>query len=138
MKFSLSVILAVSILAPNLFAQLKPPAIRNAHTYSIVAYDKENNLMGVAVQSHYFGVGAIVTWAEPGVGAVATQSIVDVSYGPLGLSLMKAGKSAQQTLKGLLSADNTPEVRGRLLWLMQMVLLPLTQAINALLKQDIK
>lgn len=111
MKFSLSVILAVSISAPNLFAQLKPPAIRNAHTYSIVAYDKENNLMGVAVQSHYFGVGAIVTWAEPGVGAVATQSIVDVSYGPLGLSLMKAGKSAQQTLKGLLSADNTPEVR---------------------------
>ena len=111
MKLLLSVTLAASIMASNLFAQLKPPAIRNAHTYSIVAYDKENNQMGVAVQSHYFGVGAIVTWAEPGVGAVATQSIVDVSYGPLGLSLMKAGKSAQQTLKGLLSADNTPEVR---------------------------
>ena len=111
MKILLYVTLAVSIMASNLFAQLKPPAIRNAHTYSIVAYDKENNQMGVAVQSHYFGVGAVVTWAEPGVGAVATQSIVDVSYGPLGLSLMKAGKSAQQTLKGLLSADNTPEVR---------------------------
>lgn len=111
MKILLYVTLAVSIMASNLFAQLKPPAIRNAHTYSIVAYDKENNQMGVAVQSHYFGVGAVVTWAEPGVGAVATQSIVDVSYGPLGLSLMKAGKSALQTLKGLLSADNTPEVR---------------------------
>ena len=93
------------------FSQSFPHPLRNAHTYSIVAFDKENNQMGVAVQSHYFGVGAIVTWAEPGVGAVATQSIVDVSYGPLGLSLMKAGKSAQQTLKGLLSADNTPEVR---------------------------
>ena len=93
------------------FAQSPHFALRIAHTYSIVAYDKETNQMGVAVQSHYFGVGSIVTWAEPGVGAVATQSIVDVSYGPLGLSLMKAGKSAHQALKGLLSADNTPEVR---------------------------
>ena len=109
MKLLLSVALAISIMALNLFAQ--PSNMRIVHTYSIVAYDKENNQMGVAVQSHYFGVGAIVTWAEPGVGVVATQSIVEVSYGPLGLSLMKAGKSAQQTLKGLLSADNTPEVR---------------------------
>jgi len=109
MKPALSVTFAISIMAMNLFAQ--PNNMRIVHTYSIVAYDKENNQMGVAVQSHYFGVGSIVTWAEPGVGAVATQSIVDVSYGPLGLSLMKAGKSAQQTLKGLLSADNTPEVR---------------------------
>ncbi|MCH8298963.1 MAG: DUF1028 domain-containing protein [Candidatus Marinimicrobia bacterium] len=109
MKLLLSLILAISIMALNLFAQ--PNNMRIVHTYSIVAFDKENNQMGVAVQSHYFGVGAIVTWAEPGVGVVATQSIVEVSYGPLGLSLMKAGKSAQQTLKGLLSADNTPEVR---------------------------
>ncbi|TFB09784.1 DUF1028 domain-containing protein [Candidatus Marinimicrobia bacterium MT.SAG.2] len=109
MKLLLSVTLAISIMALNLVAQ--PNNMRIVHTYSIVAFDKENNQMGVAVQSHYFGVGAIVTWAEPGVGVVATQSIVEVSYGPLGLSLMKAGKSAQQTLKGLLSADNTPEVR---------------------------
>ena len=93
------------------FSQSSHFAVRNAHTYSIVAYDKENNQMGVAVQSHYFVVGSIVTWVEPGVGVVATQSIVEVSYGPLGLSLMKAGKSAQQALKGLLAADNTPEVR---------------------------
>ena len=109
MKLLLSLILAISIMALNLFAQ--PNNMRIVHTYSIVAFDKENNQMGVAVQSNYFGVGEIVTWAEPGVGVVATQSIVEVSYGPLGLSLMKAGKSAQQTLKGLLSADNTPEVR---------------------------
>ncbi len=111
MKISISATLAVTIMASNLFAQVKLPVIRNAHTYSIVAYDKKNNQMGVAVQSHYFGVGSIVTWAEPGVGAVATQSIVDVSYGPLGLNLMRAGKSAEQTLRGLLASDYTPEVR---------------------------
>ena len=104
---SLIFIFSVSDSSP----QVLPIVARFPHTYSIVAYDKENNQMGVAVQSHYFGVGSIVTWAEPGVGAVATQSIVDVSYGPLGLNLMRAGKSAEQTLRGLLASDNTPEVR---------------------------
>ena len=111
MKKQVITILIILMTGTIGYSQSFPYPLRNAHTYSIVAYDKENNLMGVAVQSHYFGVGSVVTWAEPGVGAVATQSIVDVSYGPLGLSLMKAGKSAQQALKGLLSADNTPEVR---------------------------
>lgn len=111
MKKQVLIILNILLTGAIGFSQSFPYPLRSAHTYSIVAFDKENNQMGVAVQSHYFGVGAIVTWAEAGVGAVATQSIVDVSYGPLGLSLMKAGKSAQQTLKGLLSADNTPEVR---------------------------
>lgn len=82
-----------------------------AHTYSIVAYDADTNQMGVAVQSHYFGVGPVVPWAEPGVGVVATQSQVEVSYGPLGLELMRAGKTAQQALTGLLAADAAPEVR---------------------------
>ena len=82
-----------------------------AHTYSIVAYDADTNQMGVAVQSHYFGVGPVVPWAEPGVGVVATQSQVEVSYGPLGLEFMRAGKTAQQALTGLLAADLTPEVR---------------------------
>jgi len=86
---------------------LPPPA----HTYSIVAYDPDTNQMGVAVQSHYFGVGPVVPWAEPGVGVVATQSQVEVSYGPLGLELMRAGKTAPQALAGLLAADPTPEVR---------------------------
>ena len=104
---SLIFIFSVSDSSP----QVLPIVSRFPHTYSIVAYDKENNQMGVAVQSHYFGVGSIVTWAEPGVGAVATQSLVDVSYGPLGLNLMRAGKSAEQTLRGLLASDHTPEVR---------------------------
>ncbi|MCX6581076.1 MAG: DUF1028 domain-containing protein [Candidatus Aminicenantes bacterium] len=80
-------------------------------TYSIVAYDKENGQMGVAVQSHWFSVGSSVTWAESGVGAVATQSFVEPSYGPLGLALMRSGKTAQQALAGLLAADPTPDVR---------------------------
>jgi len=80
-------------------------------TYSIVAYDKENGQIGVAVQSHWFSVGSSVTWAESGVGAVATQSFVESSYGPLGLALMRSGKTAQQALTGLLAADPTPDVR---------------------------
>jgi uncharacterized Ntn-hydrolase superfamily protein len=65
----------------------------------------------VAVQSHWFSVGPIVPWAEAGVGAVATQSFVDPSYGPLGLALMRAGKSAPEALKALLAADEGREVR---------------------------
>jgi uncharacterized Ntn-hydrolase superfamily protein len=76
-----------------------------AHTFSIVARDPESGEMGVAVQSHWFSVGALVTWAEAGVGAVATQALVEVSYGPLGLALMRAGKSAPEALAALLAAD---------------------------------
>ena len=80
-------------------------------TYSIVARDKETGEFGVAVQSHYFQVGPTVPWALAGVGAVATQSRVNVSYGPLGLEYLKAGYTAEQTLKALTSADSTPEIR---------------------------
>jgi len=76
-----------------------------AHTYSIVAFDPEAQQLGVAVQSHYFNTGSAVPWLEAGVGAVATQSFVEVSYGPLGLAMMKAGKTAQQALAGLVAAD---------------------------------
>jgi uncharacterized Ntn-hydrolase superfamily protein len=82
-----------------------------AYTYSIVAYDSETGQLGVAVQSHYFGTGNIVPWAEPGVGAVATQSFVEASYGPLGLDLMRAGKTADQALAALLAADPRADVR---------------------------
>jgi uncharacterized Ntn-hydrolase superfamily protein len=78
-------------------------------TYSIVAWDGEE--MGVAVQSHWFSVGNGVVWAEAGVGAVATQSFVEVSYGPLGLDLMRGGKSAAEALKALLAADEGRAVR---------------------------
>lgn len=81
------------------------------HTFSIVARDPESGEMGVAVQSHWFSVGSVVTWAEPGVGAVATQALVEVSYGPLGLDLMRGEKSAFEALKALLATDENREVR---------------------------
>jgi uncharacterized Ntn-hydrolase superfamily protein len=80
-------------------------------TYSIVARDKETGELGVAVQSHYFQVGPVVPWAIAGVGAVATQSMVNVSFGPLGLDYMKAGYSAEQALKALLAGDSEPQSR---------------------------
>ena len=82
-----------------------------AHTYSIVARDPKTGELGVAVQSHYFSVGPVVPWAEAGVGAVATQSLVLVDYGPKGLDLMRAGMTAQQALDSLLKAD--PHNEGR-------------------------
>ena len=74
-------------------------------TYSIVARDPENGQLGVAVQSHWFSVGTVVTWAEAGVGAVATQAFADPSYGPLALALMRGGKSVADALAALLHAD---------------------------------
>ena len=80
-------------------------------TYSIVARDKKTGEFGVAVQSHYFQVSPAVPWALAGVGAVATQSRVNLSYGPLGLELLQAGYSAEQTLKALTAGDPRAEVR---------------------------
>ena len=84
---------------------------RPVHTYSIVARDPNTGELGVAVQSHWFSVGPSVAWAEAGVGAVATQSFVDQSYGKLGLELMRSGKSAPAALKSLLAGDEAREVR---------------------------
>jgi uncharacterized Ntn-hydrolase superfamily protein len=84
---------------------------RPVHTFSIVARDPATGELGVAVQSHWFSVGAIVPWAEAGVGAVATQSFVDATYGKLGLDLMRAGRSAPAALKALLAGDEGRDVR---------------------------
>jgi len=85
--------------------------IRPISTYSIVAYDRETGQLGVAVQSHWFSVGPIVPWVESGIGAIATQSFVEVSYGPLGLALLKAGKTPEDALKALVAADENQDVR---------------------------
>ena len=87
------------------------PRFPLANTFSIVARDPETGCLGVAVQSHWFSVGATVTWAEAGVGAIATQALAEVSYGPLGLALMKAGKPAADALQTLLSTDERREMR---------------------------
>ena len=80
-------------------------------TYSIVARDAVTGEMGVAVQTRWFNVGSGVPWAEAGVGAVATQSITEKSYGPLGLALMREGASAPMALEALLANDANREVR---------------------------
>jgi uncharacterized Ntn-hydrolase superfamily protein len=84
---------------------------RRAHTYSVVARDPKTGEMGVAVQSHWFSVGSVVSWAEAGVGAVATQSLVEVSFGPRGLELLKQGYSAQDAVRALLDSDEGRDVR---------------------------
>jgi uncharacterized Ntn-hydrolase superfamily protein len=90
---------------------LPAAATSRAHTYSIVARDPATGNFGVAVQSHWFQVGPTVPWLEAGVGAVATQSFVRVDYGPLGLALMRAGKSADEALQSLLATDPQKDVR---------------------------
>jgi uncharacterized Ntn-hydrolase superfamily protein len=75
-------------------------------TYSIVACDLDAGQWGVAVQSKFLAVGAIVPWAEPHVGAVATQSYANPRYGPDGLGLLRQGRSAEETIDTLVAADD--------------------------------
>lgn len=104
--------MAAGLLASGgLQAQVFTKADPLAHTYSIVARDPETGELGVAVQSHWFSVGTVVSWAEAGVGAVATQSFVNKSFGPRGLALLKNGLTAQQVLDSLLSDDPGQAVR---------------------------
>lgn len=81
------------------------------HTFSIVARDEATGEMAVGVQSHWFSVGTSVPWAEAGVGAVATQSFVDKSYGPKALALLKKGLSSQEVMDQLVTADPGRDVR---------------------------
>jgi uncharacterized Ntn-hydrolase superfamily protein len=90
---------------------MTPTADQLVHTYSIVARDSDTGQLGVAVQSHYFSAGSVVTWAEAGVGAVATQASADPAYGKLGLDLMRSRKSAPDTLAGLVASDPMQAVR---------------------------
>jgi uncharacterized Ntn-hydrolase superfamily protein len=80
-------------------------------TYSIVARDPETGELGAAVQSHWFSVGSLCVWGRPGVGAVATQSVVEPAYGPNALDLMTDGAGAEEALSGLLAADALAAVR---------------------------
>jgi len=105
----ISTVVLAFVSSPPVFSQ-KPSSIP-VSTYSIVARDPATGEMGVAVQSHWFSVGSVVPWAEAGIGAVATQSFVDPAYGPLGLELMRAGKSAPAALNALVSTDEDKAVR---------------------------
>lgn len=110
-KTSKAILIVLTCLPVIAYAGEVTKPLRPVNTYSIVARDPATGELGAAVQSHWFSVGSIVIWAEPGVGAVATQSFVEPSYGPLGLQLMRAGKSAGQALTSLLASDEHEDVR---------------------------
>lgn len=97
--------LLVVLLSFSMQSQVYKKSEPFTHTYSIVAMDEATGEMGVAVQSHWFSVGSLVIYGEAGVGVVATQSLVNPSYGPKGLALMKQGLSPQQALEALLLND---------------------------------
>lgn len=107
MRYLLPLLFAISL---NTAAQTVKPS-ELAHTFSIVARDARTGEMGVAVQSHWFSVGTVVSWGEAGVGVVATQSFVNKSFGLRGLDLLKQGKSPQEALDQLLSDDTGKEFR---------------------------
>ncbi len=111
MKRTLIIALIAFLFSINTYAQVYRSGNPFAHTFSIVARDSITGEMGVAVQSHWFSVGTVVSWAEAGVGAVATQSFVNKSFGLRGLSLLKNGLTAQQAVDSLLKDDEGREVR---------------------------
>lgn len=100
-----------TLLLINLSAQTFFGSEPFAHTYSIVARDSVTGEMGVAVQSHWFSVGTLVSWGEAGVGVVATQSFINPSFGLRGLDLLKSGLSPQQVVDSLIATDEGRDVR---------------------------
>ncbi|MCI4669600.1 MAG: DUF1028 domain-containing protein [Bacteroidia bacterium] len=113
MKFFTAVLLMILCLATVDYSFAQAPYGKEplAHTYSIVAMDTATGEMGVAVQSHWFSVGALVSWGEAGVGVIATQSFVNPAFGPQGLALLRTGLTAQQVLDALIQADPGRDVR---------------------------
>lgn len=97
--------LSLCIMVNTIYAQKQVYKDQFAHTFSVVAKDEKTGEMGVAVQSHWFSVGTVVAWAKSGVGAIATQSFVNPSYGPNGLKLMEEGLSAEKALENLIKMD---------------------------------
>lgn len=110
MKKTFAIILFL-LVGQQLTAQVYRKNEALAHTFSIVARDVVTGDLGVAVQSHWFSVGTSVSWAEAGVGAVATQSFTNKSFGIRGLNLLRNGLTAQQALDSLLATDEGREVR---------------------------
>lgn len=106
-----TILIILTFLLPGQLVADETRPLRPVNTYSIVARDAATGQLGVAVQSHWFSVGSGVLWAEPGIGAVATQSFTDPNYGPLGLQLMRGGKSAAEALAALVGVDAHANVR---------------------------
>jgi uncharacterized Ntn-hydrolase superfamily protein len=108
---SLSVAFLVGLLGLPAIAQVPTSDDELVATFSIVAYDKDKQEWGVAVESKYFCVACAVPWAEAGVGAVATQAFVNIDFGPKALALLKAGFSAEEALKILIGNDDQADRR---------------------------
>jgi len=106
---NLSLLIIFLLFAENMLSQVYKD--RFAHTFSIVARDKNTGEMAVAVQSHWFAVGTSVAWGRSGVGVVATQSFINPAYGPNGLKMMEEGKNAAEVLQFLISEDQGRDVR---------------------------
>jgi uncharacterized Ntn-hydrolase superfamily protein len=106
-----SLILAVALLSTLLAPQL--PGQEFPGTFSILGYDPATGEVGGAVQSRVFSVGNGVLWAEADVGVATTQAIVDVSYGPRALSLLKAGLKPDAIIKAILDSDPDPGLNGK-------------------------
>ena len=92
-------------------ASLVKKKVPFAHTYSIVARDPITGDMGVAVQSHWFSVGSVVTWGEAGIGTIATQAFANISFGPRGLELLRKGMDAKSAIDALIASDEAREMR---------------------------
>jgi len=103
----MSFLLSLSGISQQVYSKKQP----FAHTFSIVARDTVTGEMGVAVQSHWFSVGSLVTWGKAGVGVVATQSFVNPSFGPRGLSLLENGLTPKMAVETLLELDEGRDVR---------------------------
>ena len=102
-----ALLLLASILVPSRLALARDTVA----TFSIVGYDPATGDLGIAVESRFFAVGAVVPWAKTRVGAIATQSFANTTFGPKGLELLAAGKSAQETLDALLKEDPQADQR---------------------------
>ncbi|MFZ2283493.1 MAG: DUF1028 domain-containing protein, partial [Lutibacter sp.] len=111
MRYSILIVMALLCSIPVISQQVYNKKQPFAHTFSIVARDTVTGEMGVAVQSHWFSVGTSVIWGKAGVGVVATQSFVNPSFGPRGLSLLENGLTPKMAVETLLELDEGREVR---------------------------
>jgi len=118
MRSQLKLALVIAVIAPLVLSAQRPSGFAAngptdpPGTFSILGFDPETGEIGAAVQSKVFSAGNGVLWAEAGVGAVATQAIVDVSYGPQGLALLKQGMAPADIIKKIYADDPDPGLRG--------------------------
>src|SRR5262245_53133618 len=98
-------LIAILVILPALLSALPARRDKPVATFSIVGFDPATGDLGIAVESRFFAVGAVVPWAKAGVGAIATQSFANTTFGPKGLDLLAAGKPAPEVLQALLKDD---------------------------------